>query len=76
MRVHRSVPEVHQLDTHPVRVGAIEEIERGVAEGERSAGSSDHGASERLDRGGHRPDILYSKREMREAQLIHGSALG
>ena len=57
----RSAAEVHQLHPHPVRVGAVEELERGPTEVDGRPARLDDGTAELHHPGRRRPDVATRK---------------
>ena len=68
--------DVHELDAHPVGVGAVEEVQPGAAEVERGAGRRHHPAPERPDGRGHGLEVVHPEGEMGEARRFMGRRPG
>src|ERR1700722_19886357 len=64
--------KVHELDTGPVRIGAVDEVEP-VGAPERRPGGRHDGAPQHLDELRHPAEVRHPEREMGQAHLVHGA---
>ena len=66
----RSAAEVHQLDAHPVGVGAVDELERRAAEVDGGPARLDHGAPELDDPRRRRCDVAHPEGQVGQPELV------
>ena len=72
----RSRGEAHELDPRAVRIGQVAEVEALIALAERRSGGVQHARTERLQQRCGLVDVVDSKAEVGEAQLVHRASLG